>query len=141
MPAGQEIGDSGPQQPRSVHRILEAYGGDRAQVRQEVGAVMASKARGLAAAEAQRADGSIQPRQRYQGRTLQVGASGKQQVMVRPHERPQPGFVQGRQLRCQSHQRIDEEDLLELVRALAARKEQVANLMLRVEQHDADGVE
>ena len=52
VPAGEEIGDAGAQQPCAVHGVFDAYGGDRAQMREKVCAVMARKARGIAAAEA-----------------------------------------------------------------------------------------
>ena len=52
VPAGQEIGDSGAQQPRAVDRIFDADGGDRAQMREKIRAMMARESRRIAAAEA-----------------------------------------------------------------------------------------
>ena len=62
-------------------------------------------------------------------------------MVIRPDEGTEPGFVQGSQLRREPDQRVDEEDLLEFLRPVAAGDQQVTYLMLRVEQHDADGVE
>ena len=61
--------------------------------------------------------------------------------MVRPDEGTEPGLVQGRELRREADQRIDEKYLLELLRPVAAGHQQMADLVLRIEQHDADRVE
>ena len=76
MPPGQEIGDARAQQPGPVDGVLDADGGDRAQVRQEVGAMVAREARRIAAAEAQRAGGKILAGQRHQGRAFQIDCPG-----------------------------------------------------------------
>ena len=62
-------------------------------------------------------------------------------MMIRTDERAEPGLVQGCELRRQADQRIDEKYLLEFLRPLAAGDQQMAYLMLRIEQNDADGVE
>ena len=54
VPAGEEVRDA----------VLEAYRGNRAQMREKIRAVMARKARSFAAAEAQRAGGAVLARQR-----------------------------------------------------------------------------
>ena len=61
--------------------------------------------------------------------------------MIGADEGTEPGLVQHRQLRREADQRIDEEDLLEFLRPVAARHQQMPHLVLRIEQHDADGVE
>ena len=49
--------------------------------------------------------------------------------------------MQHRELRRQADQRIDEENLLEFLRPVAAGHQQMPDLMLRIEQHHADGIE
>ena len=49
--------------------------------------------------------------------------------------------MQHRQLRRQTDQRIDEENLLEFLRPIAAGDQQMPNFMLRIEQHHADRIE
>ena len=61
--------------------------------------------------------------------------------MVRADVGTEPRLVQGGQLRRQADQRIDEEYLLELFRPIAAGHQQMTNLVLRIEQHHADGIE
>ncbi len=62
-------------------------------------------------------------------------------MVIRADERTEPGLVQRRQLRCEPDQGIDEENLLELLGPVTAGDQQVAYLVLRVQQHDADGVQ
>ena len=65
---------------------------------------------------------------------LRLPLPGKQQVMVGADVGAEPRLVQGRELRRQADQRIDEEDLLELLRPVAAGDQQMADLVLRIEQ-------
>ena len=62
-------------------------------------------------------------------------------MVVGADEGPEPGLVQRRELRRQADQRIDEQHLAELLRPVAARDQQMPDLMLRIEQHDAHGVQ
>src|SRR6202021_2968974 len=50
-------------------------------------------------------------------------------------------FVQGRELRRKSDQGIDEKNLLELIGPVAARDQQMTNLVVRIEQYHAHRVE
>ena len=70
VPAGEEIGDAGAQQPRAVHGVFDANGRHRAQVREKIRAVMARKARCIAAAEAQCAGRAVFARQRHERGTF-----------------------------------------------------------------------
>src|ERR1700675_3479326 len=106
VPARQEVRNAGAQQPRTIDRILDAYRSDRAQMRQKFRAVMAREARQIAAAETQRSGGAILARQGHEGRTLEVRCARKQQVMIGAYKGPEPRFVQHRELRCQTDQRI-----------------------------------
>ena len=49
--------------------------------------------------------------------------------------------MQGGKLRRESDQRIDEKYLLEFLRAIAARNQQVTDLVLRIQKHHAHGIE
>ena len=62
-------------------------------------------------------------------------------MMIGADEGAEPRLVQGRQLRRQADQRIDEEYLLELLRPVAAGHQQMPDLVLRIEQHHADRIE
>ena len=108
---------------------------------QKVGSVMAREARRVAAAEAQRAGGKILAGQRHQGGAFQIRDARKKQMMVRADEGAEPWLVQGGELRRQADQRIDEENLLELLGPVAAGHEQMADLVLRIEEHDAHGIQ
>ena len=61
--------------------------------------------------------------------------------MIRADERAEPRLMQRGELRRQADQRIDEENLLEFLRPVAAGHQQMPDLMLRIEQHHADGIE
>ena len=62
-------------------------------------------------------------------------------MMVRADERAEPGLMQRGELRRQADQRIDEENLLEFLRPIAAGHQQMADLMLRIQEHHADRIE
>ena len=52
-------------------------------------------------------------------------------MVIGADEGPEPRLVQRRQLRRKTDQGIDEEDLLEFLRTIAARQQQMPNLVLR----------
>jgi hypothetical protein len=65
----------------------------------------------------------------------------EQEVVVCADEGAEPGPVQGGELRRKADQRIDEKNLLELLRPVAARHQQMADFMLRIQQYDAHRVQ
>ena len=123
VPAREEIGDARAHQAGAIDRVLDAYRGDGSEVRQKIRAVMPRESGRITAAETQCAGDAVLSRQRQKGDALEVLGPGKQQVMIRPDEGAEPRFVQNRQLRRQADQRIDEENLLELLRPVAARQQ------------------
>ena len=90
-------------------------------MREKIRAVVAREARPVTAAETQRAGGAVLARQRHERGAFEIQNARKQQVMIRAHVGTKPRLVQDGELRRQSDQRIDEEDLLELFRTIAAR--------------------
>ena len=141
VPSGQEIGDAGAQQARPVDGIFDADGGDRAQMREKIGAVVPREAGGVAAAETQRTGRAVLARQRHQRGALEIRAYPETADDGPRRRRAEPRLVQSGELRRQADQRIDEENLLELVGPVAARDQQMPDLVLRIEQHDADRIE
>ena len=61
--------------------------------------------------------------------------------MIGAHIGAKPRFVQHRELRRQPDQRIDEENMLEFFRTIAAGDQQMPDFVLRIEQYHADRIE
>ena len=85
--------------------------------------------------------GQILARQGHQCGAFQMGVAREQEMMVRPDEGTEPGLVQGRELRRETDQGIDEKYLLELLGPVAAGHQQMADLVLRIQEHDAHRVQ
>src|SRR6266851_2783253 len=104
VPTRQEIGDARAQQARAIDRILDAHGGDRAQVREKIRSVMTREARGIAAAEAQCAGCAVLARERHQGGALEVRRARKEEMVIGSYEGTEPRLVQYGQLRGEADQ-------------------------------------
>ena len=142
MPACEEIGDAGAQQPRAVDGVLDAHRGHRAQVRQKIRSVMTGEARRLAAAEAQRAGCAVLARQRHQRGALEILARPETaDGDPRPTKGPSQGLCSAANCGARPTNESTKKICLNSSGPIAAGQQQMPDLVLRIEQHHADGIE
>ena len=132
--AGEEVGQPAAHQARAVHRVLDADGGDHAQVREEVARQLAREAERIQAREHQHPVELLVAAQRDERQAPGRVPPWHQQLVVGLAEGPEPGALQVRELRGDGHQRIHEVHPLQLLGDQPVAGEQVADLVLRVVQ-------
>src|SRR5258708_7999665 len=104
VPTRQEIRDPRAQQARAIDCILDAYGGDRPQVREKIRSMMTREARGIAAAEAQCPGCTVLARERHQGGALEVRRARKEEMVIGSHDGAEPRLVEPCPLRREADQ-------------------------------------
>src|SRR5579862_36484 len=141
MKAGEEIGQAAAQQPRAVHRVLDAYRRHQPQVREEIARQVLGKAKRVAAREHQH---SLEPSlaaQRNQREAAARSESRYQQFMVSAVVGAEPGTLEVDELRGDRHEGVDEAHPRRLLYGLRAAGEEVADLVLRVVEDERDFLE